>query len=281
MKDGVYLFDKPAGMTSRKASALTAAAWGCGRFGHCGTLDPAAAGVLPVLLGAATRLSRYLTGGEKVYSFDLVLGITTDSDDMEGSVTASADASGVDREQVEAALEGFTGTFTQRAPLFSAVRVDGVRAYRSARRGESPDMPLRSVTVGDWSVGRMEDGRIRLRARVSPGTYVRALARDIGSALGVGGAADRIVRERTGCFTLEDCSNTPDDPRSFLSMPDAVKGYPSVTLSPEDRWRVGHGQPVPGEGDGVVMLLSEDGKLLAAGRAGGGRIRPECVLEAL
>ena len=280
MKGGVYLFDKPTGMTSRKASALTAGAWGYGRFGHCGTLDPAAAGVLPILLGAATRLSPYLTGGAKLYSFDLVLGITTDTDDLDGSVTAALDASGVTREQVVASLAEFTGTFPQRVPLYSAVRVDGVRAYRSARRGAVPEMPCRTVTVGDWSAGPVEQGRIRLRVEVSPGTYVRALARDIGEALGVGAAADRIVRERTGWFALEDCSDTPGAPRSLLSMSEAMRGYPGVTLSSDDRRRALHGQPVAGGDQGVVRLLSEDGRLLAVGRAINGLIKPECVLEA-
>jgi tRNA pseudouridine55 synthase len=267
-------------MTSRKSSILAAKAWGHRRFGHCGTLDPSATGVLPILLGAATRLSPYLAGGDKVYSFDLVLGITTDTDDLDGSATSFSDASGVTRERVEAVLAEFTGTFAQRAPVYSAVRVDGVRAYRSARRGAVPEMPCRTVSAREWSAGPVEQGRIRLRVEVSPGTYVRALARDIGAALGVGGAADSIVRERTGRFTLEDCSSTPGDPRSLLSMSDAMSDYPGVTLSADDRRRVLHGQPAAGGGQGVVRLLSEDGGLLAVGRAANGSIKPECVLEA-
>lgn len=279
MNGGVYLLDKPRGLTSREASATVARAWGFGKFGHCGTLDPAATGVLPVMLGRATRLSPFLTGGSKVYSFTVVLGVATDTDDMEGTPVRRDDASRITPEMIRDALSEFTGTFQQKVPLYSAVRVRGVRAFKSARSGGQPDMPSREVSAVNWKVSGVEGSRARLRVEVSAGTYIRALARDLGEILGVGGAADLIVRERSGRFSLEHCSGAPDDPASLLTMADAMKGYPERFLTKEEENSVLHGNPVHGTQEGTVVLIADDGRLLAVGRGSRGAICPSCVLE--
>ncbi|MBN1435318.1 tRNA pseudouridine(55) synthase TruB, partial [Candidatus Fermentibacterales bacterium] len=149
--------------------------WGFRKYGHAGTLDPAATGLLVVLLGRATRLSPYLTGLPKTYSFVLRLGVETDSGDSDGTVTATSGASHVDRESLETALRGFEGTFPQQVPAFSAVRVGGRRAYKLARRGQSPEMPVRQATAGSWTIEEEIPGTgFRLSVRVGTGTYVRA-----------------------------------------------------------------------------------------------------------
>lgn len=279
MNGGVYLYRKPEGLTSRAASTLVAGAWGYTKRGHCGTLDPAATGVLPILLGTATRLSPFLTGGSKVYSFTLVLGITTDTDDMEGEVMARADASAVTKAMLARALDMLTGSISQKAPLFSAVRVDGVRAYRSARTGGRPDMPSRTVEVGNWEICEIENGSARVRVTVSPGTYIRALARDAGAFLGVGGVATSIVRESSGAFGIDECSGERDDPAAMLTMAEAMRGYPVHSLTPSQTDAVMHGIRVQGSAQGTVALVSPDGTLVAVGSGNGETIHPECVLE--
>lgn len=279
MNGGVYLFDKPEGLTSREASTLVARSWGYAKRGHCGTLDPAATGVLPVLLGSATRLSPYLTAGSKVYSFTLVLGITTETDDLEGRVTGEADASGITADMVIEALGKLSGSITQTAPLYSAVRVDGVRAYRSARSGMNPAMPSRAITAEEWCVGALCGNRVRLSVRVSAGTYIRALARDAGRLLGVGGAATEIVRESSGGFERSECSRDVNSPGAFLTMAGAMRGYPSMVLTGAEAEGILHGIAVAGAFEGTVAILSEDGRLLAVGRGSNGTVHPACVLE--
>jgi len=279
LSGGVYLFSKPEGLTSRTASTLVARAWGYSKRGHCGTLDPAARGVLPVLLGGATRLSPFLTGGSKIYSFTLVLGVTTDSDDMEGDVTGRTDASAVTLPMLSGALKTLTGSFSQKAPLFSAVRVGGVRAYRSARTGDRPEMPSRTVEVSGWEIGELKDCTVRLRVTVSPGTYIRALARDAGEALGVGAVATCIVREFSGGFTIDECSCEYDDPAAMLTMAEAMRGYPVRRLAPSETDAVLHGIPVQGSVRGTVSMVSDDGRLVAVGSGNGETIHPACVLE--
>lgn len=279
MSGGVYLFNKPEGLTSRTASTLVARAWGYSKRGHCGTLDPAATGVLPVLLGSATRLSPFLTGGLKTYSFTLLLGVTTDSDDMEGEVTSRTDASAVTPLMLSWAVDALTGTLSQKAPLFSAVRVGGVRAYRSARTGGRPDMPSRTVEVSNWEVGELKDCSARLRVTVSPGTYIRALARDLGGSLGVGGVATRIEREFSGGFSIDECSGEYDDPAAMLTMAEAMRGYPVHRLTLPETDAVLHGIPVQGLLHGTVAMVSGDGRLVAVGQGNGETIHPACVLE--
>jgi len=273
----VYLLDKSAGVTSRKAAGDVAKANGFSKYGHCGTLDPDATGLLVVLLGAATRLAPYISGSEKRYSFLLVTGIGTDTLDMTGNVTSRADSSGITTENVKEALGNFTGTFMQKVPLFSAVRVEGKRGYRHARQGNTPDMPERSVTVSNWENGEIMMGRIRLAATVSTGTYVRALARDIGSSLGVPAVADEIRRTMSGSFSLNEASDRPDNPESLLSMADALRGIDRMVLEQPDAGKVSHGMPVSSPATGLTALLNGSGLLLAIGVGDGNAVQPKTV----
>lgn len=279
MTGAVYLLDKGRGATSRRAAGEAARANGFRKYGHCGTLDPDATGLLVVVLGRATRLAPFISTGTKRYSFTLVTGIGTDTLDMTGEVTERADTTGLTTNMVVEALGGVTGTFQQRVPVFSAVHVDGKRAYSMARKGQSPDMPLRSVTVTDWSHGEMAHGRISLEATVSGGTYVRALARDIGQSLGVPAVADEIRRTAVWNFSIEEASPEPASPHALLDMASAVsRGYPVVPLSREGALRVVHGMPVAGSMTGVAALVGPGGGLLAMGTGNGEDIRPTTVL---
>ena len=277
----VYLLDKGRGTSSRKAAGEVARAFGYRKYGHAGTLDPDATGVLVVLLGRATRLSRFLTGHDKRYTFVLRLGVVTDTDDGTGRVIGGSGDSAVTRGTVERLLaDSYTGRMMQRVPRFSAVRVDGTRAFRAARRGqELADLPVRAVTAVEWSAGEMDGQSIPLGVTVSAGTYVRALARDIGEELGTGAIADDIRRISSGWFGIDDCSTGPGDERALLSMSRAMSGYPSMELEAGAVSRVLHGGAVDGDAEGTVCLLDGHGSLVAVGTGDAGTVRPLCVLE--
>jgi tRNA pseudouridine55 synthase len=282
MEGAVYLLDKERGPTSRRAASAVARALGYGKFGHGGTLDPDATGVLLVLLGRATKLSRFLTGHGKRYRFDVVLGSATDTDDATGTVVDTDPAPPEPNpDSIRGILERFTGSFAQRPPAFSAVKVDGERAFRAARRGESPELPSKAVEASGWVVEAVEDRRLRLAVTVSSGTYVRGLARDIGRALGTAAHADAIRRVSVGAFTVDECSPEPDRPESLLTMAGAMRGYPSVRLSGRNLVSVRHGMTVPAGADGTVALLGPGDRLMAVGLGDGTAVRPVCVLRPL
>jgi tRNA pseudouridine55 synthase len=199
----VLVVDKPAGPTSHDVVDAVRRAWGQRRVGHTGTLDPFATGVLPVCIGRATRLARFLAGGEKVYTAVVQLGWATTTDDREGEPLGEPSPVRVDRDAVEAACAGFAGELWQLPPAYSARRKDGLRHYQRARRGEAvPREPAR-ITVWELRAGELDgEGRLQLEVRCSPGTYVRALARDIGERLGVGGHLLELRRTRSGSFDL-------------------------------------------------------------------------------
>ncbi len=279
MTGAVYLHDKGIGVTSRKAAGEAARALGFKKYGHCGTLDPDATGLLVVLLGRATRLARYLSGDSKRYSFILVTGISTDTLDTSGTVTERADSSHVSSTMIKEALKTVTGTVRQQVPLVSAVRISGIRGYKLARQGKTPEMPVRTVTVSNWNTGEITDGRIPMEVTVSAGTYVRALARDIGKALGVPAVADSIRRTASGVFTAGEASVGFDDPGSLLTMAHAVgRVMNTVSLSPEDSIRVAHGMTVSGVEHGEVALQDPEGRLMAIGLGDGTAINPKTVL---
>lgn len=277
----VYLLDKRAGVTSREAADLVADAWGYGKRGHAGTLDPDATGVLIALLGRATRLSRFVAVHDKTYRFTVRLGVSTDTCDSSGEVISRSSADHVTAEQVEKALAGFTGTFQQRIPRFSAARINGRRAFKAARKGEVLDMPRKEVTATDWVLVGYSPGEAVLEVRVSKGTYVRALARDIGDALGTGGHADSIRRLSVGRFRVEECSESFDDPGALKPMAEAMRGYPSMNLGGIKAVSARHGRALPGQARGYVSLLDKADRLLAIGQGDGTTVKPVCVLRPL
>ncbi|NLP06476.1 hypothetical protein GX411_11085, partial [Candidatus Fermentibacteria bacterium] len=235
-------------------------------------------GVLPVLLGRATRLSRWITGHRKRYRFELRLGASTDTGDCDGILTETGDFSGIGRDDLETAAAGLTGRFGQRVPEYSAVRLEGVRAYSRARKGIGQEMPLRQVEAYDWMIGPLEDARATIEVTVSSGAYVRALARDLGEILGCHAHAASIIRTAVGGFTVEMCSREPDEPSSLIGMAEAMSGYAAVTLSERDAQAVRTGMPVPSDLSGTVALLDPASSgLLAVGEGDGMRIRPLAV----
>ena len=278
MTGGVYLLDKAAGVTSRSAAMAVAKANNFKKYGHCGTLDPDATGLLVVILGKATRLAPYIAGDTKRYSFDLVTGILTDTLDLSGKTIEEADCSHITTADVSSVLSSFTGTFLQKVPLFSAVRVNGKRGYKLARSGESPDMPEREVTVTDWQAGNFSGNRITLEVTVSAGTYIRALARDIGIALNIPAVADNIRRTMAGSFLVTEASKLDSSPESFFTMAEAMRGYPAFEVNAFEFKGILHGNPLNSEVQGTAVALDTDGNLLAVGTGNGSQFQPKVVL---
>jgi tRNA pseudouridine55 synthase len=201
--DGVLVIDKPAGPTSHDIVAMVRRLTGARKVGHLGTLDPAASGVLPLVLNGATKLAATLAGVEKVYEFTLVLGRATDTDDDAGRAIAEGPAPEAFFAELQALLPQFTGSILQRPPRYSAIKVGGERAYRLAR--EKGDVPLepRPVTIDALEILRNDWPEVRMRLACRSGTYVRSLCRDLGEALSCGGHAKTIRRLQSGPYTLD------------------------------------------------------------------------------
>lgn len=208
---GILLVDKPGGLTSHDVVARTRKAFGTRKIGHAGTLDPMATGLLVLGIEGATRLLTYVVGADKTYVATIRLGQATGTDDAEGEITRAADAADVDAvvgEQVRAGIAALTGDIAQVPSAVSAIKVDGRRAYDLVRAGEQVELKARAVTVSRFDVvdERRGDGLIDLDVVVdcSSGTYIRALARDLGDALGIGGHLTALRRTRIGPFDVAD-----------------------------------------------------------------------------
>jgi tRNA pseudouridine55 synthase len=278
---GVLVIDKPAGMTSHDVVARVRRVLGIRRVGHAGTLDPEATGVLVLCVGEATRLLEYLTGSDKVYEGVVRFGVGTDTDDASGRVIARAPAWHVTREAVEEAAKALCGTIRQRPPAFSAVHVEGRRAYELARAGQAVELPERTVQIHRLEVRRFEAGEMpwaEFETACSKGTYVRALCRDWGLKLGVPAHLERLRRLRSGPFGIEQAveleawAASPEPQNSLLPMRDAVRGMAQVTLAPGliRRWASGQTVSVPslpapsqpgGAAEPVVAVFTEQGEL--------------------
>lgn len=284
--DGLLVVDKPAGWTSHDVVAK--ARWVCGtrKVGHAGTLDPMATGVLLLGVGRATRLLTYLVGCDKGYDATIRLGQSTVTDDAEGEVTATADASGVGREALDVAVARLTGEIAQVPSSVSAIKVDGQRSYARVRGGEEVALAARPVTVSRFEVldvraeGAVLD--VDVRVEVSSGTYVRALARDLGADLGVGGHLIALRRTRVGRFGVEDARPLDElvagaeaavaagRERSavvpLLSMGDAARAqFPERVLTEAQERSVRYGQRIDAvrRGDPVVAAVDGSGELVA------------------
>jgi tRNA pseudouridine55 synthase len=272
--DGLVIVDKPAGWTSHDVVARTRRLAGTRKVGHAGTLDPMATGVLVLGVGRATRLLGHLQLADKEYDATIRLGQSTVTDDAEGEVVSAADASNLTMDQIRAAMPRLRGALHQVPSAVSAIKVDGRRAYARVRAGENVELPARPVTV---SVFEARDLRrhgtavdVDVHVVCSTGTYVRALARDLGSALGVGGHLTRLRRTRVGGFMLDDAVTLEQLESEFVLIPlaEAVRAaFPTLALDDAPTAQaVRHGRKLDGLDLGVagpVALFAPDDSFLA------------------
>ncbi len=269
---GLVIVDKPAGLTSHDVVARIRRLAGTRRVGHAGTLDPMATGVLVTGVEKATRLLGHLALTEKEYSATIRFGQATDSGDADGEIISSASAAGVSAAALTAVLAALTGEIEQVPPGISAIKVGGKRAYRLTREGAPPELPARTVTVRELTLTAVRPAAGLLDADVrvtcSSGTYIRAIARDAGTALGVGGHLIALRRTRVGPYT-EDMARTLAGLTDWLDViplaEAAAAVFPRRDLTADEATKVAHGARLPavGGGSGPVAAFSPDGMLVA------------------
>ena len=285
MHDGaaasVWLVDKPAGPTSHDVVARIRAGVGRSvRVGHAGTLDPFATGLLVVLVGRATRLARFLSGLDKTYEAQIGFGFTSTTGDPEGSITKAGEPPG--REEVAALMARFRGEQEQTVPSFAAVKVDGERLYRRARRGEEVAAPTRTVRIHELELrdGPDPSGRATIHARVSSGTYIRQLAADLGAAAGCGAYCTALRRTKVGSDLGVEDACAPEEVRieGGVGLERALGHLPAHRLSPSEAEMVAHGRPLESDDDRPEVALVSDAGLVAIARGGDGRLQPIVVL---
>ncbi|HMF11831.1 MAG TPA: tRNA pseudouridine(55) synthase TruB, partial [Gemmataceae bacterium] len=249
---GLLVIDKPRGMTSRYAVDRVQRWFPRGtKIGHTGTLDPLATGVLVVCIGAATRLTEYLQDMTKTYRARILLGSRSNTDDVDGTITPSANATPPDRAAVESCLSSFVGFIEQTPPSFSAAKVAGRRAYELARRGEEVALRPRRVHVGRIDVFGYQYPHLEIEVRCGKGTYIRSLARDLGERLGCGGLIETLRRTRVGWFTVENAlaldSTAETALARLLPLSAAVPYLVVVYLDDFKLAAFRRGRPVPAE----------------------------------
>jgi tRNA pseudouridine55 synthase len=284
--DGLVVVDKPPDWTSHDVVARVRRIAGIRRVGHAGTLDPMATGVLVLGLGRGTRLLGHLTLRDKAYDATIRLGQTTVTDDAQGELTSEASAARVGEDAIRAAVVDLTGALQQVPAAVSAVKVDGERAYRRVRAGERVELAPRAVTVSRFDVlavrrsGDVVD--VDIQVTCSSGTYVRALARDLGAALSVGGHLTVLRRTRVGPYTLDRARPVEALERDLDVLPLAVAvdaAFPRRDLTAEEAGRVSHGAQLPavGLGPGPVGVFAPDGTVVALVEERAGLARPLAV----
>ena len=302
---GILVVDKPAGPTSHDVVAVARRALACRKVGHLGTLDPLATGVLPLVMGRATRLASLYSGAGKQYDAVVRLGLITDTGDVGGDVVGGRDAAdpaapgpAPSAAAVEEAAAGFVGSYLQRPPAVSAKKIAGVRAYDLARRQRPAEPAPVRVTVDALTVLSIDGARVRCRIACSSGFYVRALARDLGEALGCGACLEALRRERHGRFTLDGAvplaclvEERAAAAARLIALDDLLPELPGVVVNDRGARRAAHGNPLappdieparggtPAAAGARVRVLGAGGRLLAiAEPVPGGALHPKIVL---
>jgi len=261
--NGFLLVDKAGGMTSHDVVAKARKKFGTKRVGHAGTLDPMATGVLVLGVGHATKLLQYVVDGKKSYNATIKLGVATHTDDREGEVILTADASAITEEQVRTGLQNFVGTIMQRPSSVSAIKIDGKRAHERVRDGESVDIPAREVLVEQIEFLGMRGSEVDISVTCSAGTYIRAIARDLGELLGVGAHLTSLRRTLVSPFSIEECCDLED--ATIIPTSEGVsRMMPTRQLNYEELIEIGFGRTIEAnEHEGVVAALNTEGEFAA------------------
>jgi tRNA pseudouridine55 synthase len=282
--DGIVVVDKPPGITSHQVVAQIRKLAGIRKVGHAGTLDPMATGILVIGLNRATRLLGYLQTADKAYEATVRLGASTSTDDAEGEVTSAADVSGLTAEDIESVVAKFRGEFPQVPSKVSAIKVEGRRAYERVRAGEEVALKARLVTVSRFEVTDVRPAAseptghggivcldcvdVDVTVECSSGTYVRALARDVGTELGVGGHLTMLRRTRVGSFGMDRACTLEELAGDFAYTPIAevaAATFARYDTTPAQSEAVRTGRPLSGlaAGEGLIAMFAPDGTFLA------------------
>ncbi len=289
--DGILLLDKPVGLTSNAALGRARRIIGMRKAGHTGTLDPLASGLLILCFGEATKVSGFLLDADKAYRAECRLGATTDTDDSEGQVVATAPVPRLDKHRLEGVLADFRGSIDQVPPMYSALKHKGRRLYELARAGQKVDRPARPVIIHELCLDELQDDRLALFIRCSKGTYIRSLVRDIGQALGCGAHLTALRRTASAPYRLADAItlddleglNVDEARARLLPIDSALMQLPAVRLDAIESRRIGHGQEITVDGNAVtgsgLVRLYDNDRFIGIGEISpAGRLRPRRLL---
>lgn len=289
MSDGFLVVDKAPGMTSHDVVAIGRRALNTRKVGHAGTLDPMATGVLVLGFNNGTRLLQYITDGDKSYTATIVLGASTTTDDHEGEITSTADASQVSDEDIKRILATMLGEIMQRPTNVSAIKVDGKRAYDRARSGEEFELPARKVTISQLDVIDIRHKEattlVDIAVTCSAGTYIRAIARDLGAELKVGGHLNVLRRTRVAGFTLDQAIGVDQlkgGNVKTLDLADVARAtFPVRELDLEEVNELSFGRPLSSNpSDDLFAALSPDNRLIALLKNAADKAKPVAVFAA-
>ena len=274
--DGIVIVDKPQGWTSQDVTARLRRVFGTRRIGHGGTLDPMATGVLPVFVGRATRAVEFFEHAEKTYETVLRLGITTDTEDMTGTVLTEENVSFTE-EQLQETLAAFRGEILQVPPMYSALKVNGQKLCDLARKGKTVARQPRPITIHELTLVERGENTLRLRVRCSKGTYIRTLCKDIGEYLGCGGCMESLRRVAAGEYTIDEAVLLQtlletERPEDYLRTVDTMfRNYPAVTLTSNQETRCRNGNAFSVSlAPGTYRAYSQDGEFLMLAKVDGG-----------
>ena len=274
--DGIVIVDKPQGWTSQDVTARLRRVFGTRRIGHGGTLDPMAKGVLPVFVGRATRAVEFFEHAEKTYETVLRLGITTDTEDMTGTVLTEENVSFTE-EQLQETLAAFRGEILQVPPMYSALKVNGQKLCDLARKGKTVARQPRPITIHELTLVERGENTLRLRVRCSKGTYIRTLCKDIGEKLGCGGCMESLRRVAAGEYTIDEAVPLQtlletEKPEDYLRTVDTMfRNYPAVTLTANQETRCRNGNAFSVSlAPGTYRAYSQAGEFLMLAKVDGG-----------
>lgn len=274
--DGIVIVDKPQGWTSQDVTARLRRVFGTRRIGHGGTLDPMATGVLPVFVGRATRAVEFFEHAEKTYETVLRLGITTDTEDMTGTVLTEENVSFTE-EQLQETLAAFRGEILQVPPMYSALKVNGQKLCDLARKGKTVERQPRPITIHELTLVERGENTLRLRVRCSKGTYIRTLCKDIGEKLGCGGCMESLRRVAAGEYTVDEAVPLQtlldtEEPEKYLRDVDTLfRNYPAVTLTANQETRCRNGNAFSVSlAPGAYRAYSQGGEFLMLAKVDGG-----------
>lgn len=274
--DGIVIVDKPQGWTSQDVTARLRRVFGTRRIGHGGTLDPMATGVLPVFVGRATRAVEFFEHAEKTYETVLRFGITTDTEDMTGTVLTEENVSFTE-EQLQETLAAFRGEILQVPPMYSALKVNGQKLCDLARKGKTVERQPRPITIHELTLVERGENTLRLRVRCSKGTYIRTLCKDIGEKLGCGGCMESLRRVAAGEYTVDEAVPLQtlldtEEPEKYLRGVDTMfRNYPAVTLTSNQETRCRNGNAFSVSlAPGTYRAYSQGGEFLMLAKVDGG-----------
>lgn len=274
--DGIVIVDKPQGWTSQDVTARLRRVFGTRRIGHGGTLDPMATGVLPVFVGRATRAVEFFEHAEKTYETVLRFGITTDTEDMTGTVLTEENVSFTE-EQLQETLAAFRGEILQVPPMYSALKVNGQKLCDLARKGKTVERQPRPITIHELTLVERGENTLRFRVRCSKGTYIRTLCKDIGEKLGCGGCMESLRRVAAGEYTVDEAVPLQtlldtEEPEKYLRDVDTMfRNYPAVTLTANQETRCRNGNAFSVSlAPGTYRAYSQGGEFLMLAKVDGG-----------